>query len=324
MSARIPNAGMRNMMWQQVFRRWLALFSVLVCATNCGMKRNGTSTSLSDSNGTETVLQYVKCEPGEWKSDTGQCVPAGLPPDMPCAPGELELADGRCQPAGLPLDMQCPPGERPLKGGGCQPAGVPPEMCGPGFEPDGNMGCNPILPSEPCPFGLIAVPGETECHEVAPCGNGTWGDVPVDATTQFVNGAYAGNDSDGSKERPWKRIQDAVNSAEDNAIVAIAEGTYHENLNIDLQSIQLWGVCPRKVVVMGSPWGGDVINVSGVAASGTAIHNLAISGGARGTKVTDAENVTLDHVWIHDTNDSGVDVGPINDPTSVSLTSCLV
>src|SRR6185369_521075 len=75
-----------------------------------------------------------------------------------CPPGELQLDDGRCQPAGLPLDMQCPPGETPLDNGGCQPAGVPPEACGQGFEPDGQGGCNAILPPDPCPPGLMAVP----------------------------------------------------------------------------------------------------------------------------------------------------------------------
>src|SRR5262245_12038184 len=115
-----------------------------------------------------------------------------------CKAGEIPLAGGGCQPAGLPPDMPCPPGETPLAGGGCQPAGVPPEACGQGFEPDGQGGCNAILPADPCPPGLMAVPGDTKCHEVAPCDSGDYGTIPIDATTQFVNGAYAGNDSDGT------------------------------------------------------------------------------------------------------------------------------
>jgi len=79
--------------------------------------------------------------------------------EAPCGPGELELADGRCQPPGLPLDMPCPPGEAPLEDGSCQAAGVPPSECGDGFTSDGEGGCEPILPKDPCPDGLMAIPG---------------------------------------------------------------------------------------------------------------------------------------------------------------------
>src|SRR5712671_777933 len=101
---------------------------------------------------------------------------AGPPDAPPCAPGETLLDDGRCQPAGLPLDMPpCAPGEAELAGGGCQKAGIPPEACGEGFMPDGNDGCEPILPAATCPKGMMAVPGMTQCEEEAPCGFRTWG-----------------------------------------------------------------------------------------------------------------------------------------------------
>src|SRR5262245_57530554 len=69
----------------------------------------------------------------------------------PCAPADILLEDGRCQPPGLPLDMPCPPGETPLDDGSCEAAGVPPSQCGDGFEADGEAGCKPILPEQPCP-----------------------------------------------------------------------------------------------------------------------------------------------------------------------------
>src|SRR6185503_14706066 len=100
--------------------------------------------------------------------------PAGLPDDMPCPPGELPLAGGGCQPAGLPPDMPCP-GEIELGDGTCAPAPLPAIDCAEGFEPDGNGGCNAILPAAACPQGQMAIPGETACHEVALCGQGTWG-----------------------------------------------------------------------------------------------------------------------------------------------------
>src|SRR4051794_34219247 len=82
-----------------------------------------------------------------------------------CAPDETVLDDGRCQPPGLPLDIPpCGPGATLNSDGTCQKAGVPPDACGEGFEPDGYDGCAAILPSNPCPKGLIAVPGMTECQ----------------------------------------------------------------------------------------------------------------------------------------------------------------
>jgi hypothetical protein len=100
--------------------------------------------------------------------------PETRPPDVDpkpqeCAAWEFRRADGSCFSAGLPHDMPCPPGELLLEDGKtCQKAGVPPSACGAGFLPDGKDGCEPILPADPCPKGQMAVPGDTECHKVAP------------------------------------------------------------------------------------------------------------------------------------------------------------
>jgi len=79
----------------------------------------------------------------------------------------------------------CPSGQV-ASGGPCRTPGILPDECGEGFVADGRGGCDAILPPEPCPDGEMAIPGETACHEVAPCATGTWGDIPVDATTQFT------------------------------------------------------------------------------------------------------------------------------------------
>ncbi len=39
----------------------------------------------------------------------------------------------------------------------------------------------PILPAAPCSAGQIAVPGDETCRELASCGDGTWGDIPVES-----------------------------------------------------------------------------------------------------------------------------------------------
>src|SRR5262245_17256019 len=66
-----------------------------------------------------------------------------------CLPPNRIVAERCLEPA--VQDNGCPAGTLGLEDGSCQSAGVPPELCGAGFVPDGNMGCEPILPSEPCP-----------------------------------------------------------------------------------------------------------------------------------------------------------------------------
>ncbi|MBW2459900.1 MAG: hypothetical protein JRI68_35750, partial [Deltaproteobacteria bacterium] len=124
----------------------------------------------------------------------------------------------------------CVPGERPLDDGSCRPPGIPAYGCGEGFEHDGDRSCEPILPAAPCPIGTMAVPGDAECREVAPCGDGPWGAIPIEASTQHVDQSYAGGNSDGSAAMPWTTIAEGITAAAPGAIVAIASGSYVENL----------------------------------------------------------------------------------------------
>ncbi|WP_437630269.1 right-handed parallel beta-helix repeat-containing protein [Sorangium sp. So ce854] len=272
----------------------------------------------------DTDAGRAACLPGETPLDDGRCQPAGLPLDMPCPPGEMPLDDGRCQPAGLPLDMPCPPGEAPLDDGRCQPAGVPPEACGQGFEPDGRGGCNAALPEDPCPPGQMAIPGEIECHDVAPCGEGDYGTIPVDATTQFVDGSYPGEDSDGTRARPWKRIQDGIDHARAGAIVALAAGSYAEALAIDARPVRLWGRCPALVEVVGAEDAVAALQVLGEQASRSEIRGLAISGPGIGVVTSGAGEVVLAHAWIHDTADMGIVLEGSLGPSSMTVSGSLI
>lgn len=259
------------------------------------------------------------CGPGQVNRVGGGC----------CEAGELPLDDGRCLPAGM-QENGCPAGEVPVDGGpveegSCRPAGVPPDMCGDGFEPDGEGGCDPILPAEPCPKGMMAIPGETECHEVAACGDGKWGDVPVEANTQFVDGSYGGEKgpSDGSELRPWLEIQEGIDAAEDGSIVAVTDGTYAEDLEIGGKAVRLHGRCPEMVELTGSSSGSAAVLIV-EAADGTEVRGVAIRGDSFGVVSSGSKGVLLDQVWIHDTVGQGAHAENTYGETSLAIRRSLV
>ncbi|MBI4703320.1 MAG: DUF1565 domain-containing protein, partial [Deltaproteobacteria bacterium] len=165
-----------------------------------------------------------------------------------------------------------------LDDGTCQPAGIPPEMCAAGFEPDGKQGCEPILPPKPCPKGQMAVPGEASCRPVMPCPPGKWGELPVDEATEHVDGSYAGGDSDGSAAKPWTTIGEAVKAAAPGALVAVAAGTYTEDVLIKGKAVRLWGVCSEKVTIAGTEAEFAAVYIW-KGASGSGLGALAVTGG---------------------------------------------
>lgn len=235
----------------------------------------------------------------------GPTEPAPPEPPTPlagCWPGSREVLD-TCIPAGI-QDDGCLAGSRAV-GGTCVGPGVAPEACAPGFEPEGR-GCRAVLPPTACAAGQLAQLGETICHEVASCAVGTWGDIVVGATTQYVDVSYGGNDSDGSSAKPWVAIQPAVDAASSGATVAIAEGVYVEDVVVAGKPVTFWGRCPRLVSIQGSQAALAALSI-GSGAGGAVVRGLAVSGGAAGVLVQ-APNTEIDRAWIHDTAGYGVDV----------------
>ena len=207
-----------------------------------------------------------------------------------------------------------------LADGTCITPGMQPEQCAAGFAHDGDRACEPILPVEPCGAGMMAVPGDTSCREVAPCGDGPWGDIVVEPSTEHVDITYTAPDSDGTAERPWARIQDAVDDAAPGAIVAIAAGSYVEDLLIEGKSVRLWGRCPGLVEIAGSGAEGVVGVLSG--SSGTEIHTLAIRGHI-GIVASGPSPLLVDRVWVHDTSERGLLAQPTFGATSVHINGSL-
>lgn len=221
-----------------------------------------------------------------------------------------------------PVPGACAPGESEQDDGSCRAAGIPAELCGEGFAPTGDGSCDPVLPAGSCEAGRMAIPGQTECRPVAPCGGNRWGEAPVDATTQYVDGSYAGGNSDGTETAPWTTIQEAVDAAPADAVVAIAAGTYGGDVVVRDKPVRLWGKCPAEVEIVGSDYPHATVYVNG--AEGTEVHDLAITGPSSGVAVQDAVDVLFDRVWIHDTERSGATIRYSGEPTRATLSRSLV
>jgi hypothetical protein len=211
--------------------------------------------------------------------------------------------------------------------GSCIVPGVPPDGCANGFTYDDNGGCTPILPSADCGEGEMAVPGDTECHAVgapgdppacpsgrmaipgetscrpvADCGSGKWGSIPVDGTTQYVDGSYTGGSSDGSASKPWTNILNGVKAAASGAIVAVAAGTYLESVSIGGKPIKLWGRCPDMVKIASST---SAALAFAAGAEGSEVHRVALTGHGYGAWIQ-ASGVLVDAVWVQGTAQYGV------------------
>jgi hypothetical protein len=207
--------------------------------------------------------------------------------------------------------------------GSCLRPGIAPDGCAAGFEHDGAYGCEPILPADTCPPGLMAVPGEAACRPVMACGEGQWGDIPVDATTVYVDESYGGTDSDGSAVKPWTTIGEAVSAAPTGALIAVAAGSYAEDVLVTNKSLRLWGVCPERVEIVGMGTLFAAIDIIHNA-SGTEVHGLAIRGASRGLGLSGSVDVLVDRVWVHDTGLGGIDLSGAYGPTAAIVRGSLV
>ncbi|MBW2459109.1 MAG: right-handed parallel beta-helix repeat-containing protein [Deltaproteobacteria bacterium] len=265
------------------------------------------------------VLGCLGCGENE-PDDCGEGACGGAAPTDPCPPPHRLLDGDRCLPPGV-QDNGCAAGEHDPGDGSCLPAGIPPELCGTGFEPRDD-GCEPVLPDEPCPSGTMALPGETACRPVAPCGSGPWGDIPVEPNTVYVDGSYTGGSSDGSAATPFVTVTEAIDAASPGAIVAVAEGSYPESLEIT-KSVRLWGVCPEKVELIGAAPDDRVLFVHS-GGDGTEIRSLALTGARIGMLVAGVEDVVAAGLWVHDLAGMGFDIEGALGPASATVSDSLI
>ena len=204
--------------------------------------------------------------------------------------------------------------------GTCQSPGVGADSCASGFQwMDGGL-CEPTLPEEACPAGMMAIPGEVECRSVSPCSEEKFGLGPFDVGTSYVDGGYTGSDSDGSESKPWTTISDALDSAA--TTIAVAEGTYFEDLVVD-RAVSIIGRCAGLVEIRGSASGAAAILFLN-GASGSRVSDVAVTGSTYGVGALDAGDLSFQRVWIHDTGGRGFDVEVMSGETRAELHDSLV
>ena len=117
------------------------------------------------------------------------------------------------------------------------------------------LSCTPTEPTDtepvnPCEEGFIE-DEDGSCIAEA-CGLGTWGNLPVDGDTVYVN-VEAEPDGDGSESAPLTSIQAGLDAAGDagGGLVAVAGGDYAETLSMVKKhgGVHLAGRCRELVKI---------------------------------------------------------------------------
>ena len=110
------------------------------------------------------------------------------------------------------------------------------------------------------------------------CGSGKWGDIPIDGQTQHVDQSFTGV-SEGTSAAPWTTISEGVAAVASGGLVAIAAGSYIEDVVISGKPVRLHGVCPQQVELVGI--GGEP-GALFIQARPTEVQGIAIRGASIG------------------------------------------
>ena len=261
---------------------------------------------------------------------SGGCVDIAEPaPDggtlNKCAPGLKPMG-----PACVPIFDECQDDEVPMLGGGCKRVGVrecldgwglagppdwkckpigPPRTCLKGWEKVAGGWCEPILPKTKCPDGSMEKIGFSTCQPIGDCGTGTWGNIKTTASTIFVDQGHAKTGGKGTIAEPYKTIGEALAHATAGIQIAVAAGTYKEDLSISVD-IELAGRCAQMVNILGqaSAANGAPAVVFSSSADGSALRGFTISGLAGGIRVLGAQKVILEQLQVLSTGGIGISI----------------
>jgi len=219
----------------------------------------------------------------------------------------------------------CAPGEVIDDTGSCLAVGV--AACPDGFTPE-RGGCTAMVPDAPCPEGEMALPGETACAPVMDCGADKWGHIPQPpGTTRYVDQSYAGMDADGTIDRPYPTIDEALDGAPAGTTIAVTDGVYAEEVIVGRAqgAVQLHGRCPQRVTIAGT---GQMLfgsleltpNATGSLVSGFSVE----SANGFGVTVSGVQGIVLENLWVRDTINAGIAADNQLGPTALTLRRVLI
>lgn len=231
--------------------------------------------------------------------DSRLCVRPCEPPEDPVPPNLPGPNGGPLLPALEP----CPTGwvarEIPDLGG----SNVPLVICDP--FPNGAIVCGD---------GEAVLPGQGGCTRIAPeCPSGDFPeDLPTDRPVAYVRAGARGGD--GTRARPFGRIEDALSQSPIGAAIAVGTGRYEERVSLR-NGATLIGACPESVRILAtSP--GPAIEAS---LDGGAIERLTIVASSTAVSIADSSRLELTGVVVSSSDGGGIAVGPRGALTARSL-----
>ena len=196
--------------------RTLALVFGCAIASGCGS---------SSANGTDPAT----CTGPSCTTPQGDGCPEGLARDA---------ATGACLDVSPVED--CGPGTGAFLGSTtCKPVGW--TSCAAPFEADpSGWGCQPIAPRAACPAGTMATLGASACAPVGDCS----APFPPANATMFVDATFASTDA-----THYTSLFDAAQSANAGAVIAVAPGTYVEDVDVSRSNVTIVGKCAAQVII---------------------------------------------------------------------------
>ncbi len=226
-----------------------------------------------------------KCPAGQIPDASKGCVPVGIQGCAPIFLGE----DGLCRPS----IERCPAGQIPDASQGCVPVGI--QGCAAVFMEDDGV-CHPRMSK--CAPGSFAVPQQGCVPIDGPdgCGDAPWGAIPDAPGTVYVDQAYAGGGNDGSRDKPFLTLAEALLAATPGSRIALAEGNYAEAARVK-SGLEIAGRCASKVTLSGVLVvdGGLPATVWIDHAQGASVKNLTLAGAGIGV-IADSGSVLVDGV----------------------------
>lgn len=230
-------------------------------------------------------------------------------------PGEPDgPPDATWSPEGVPAEDFVPP----ALGAGCTG----------GWQRGDDGTCSPALPVN-CPAGSYGLPGGFCTHTaVADCPAGDYPDPGAEAVGMPRVHVRAGADAslaDGSAERPYATLGEAVARGGGGAWVLVAAGEYREQVTIPAgEGRRVLGVCAARAVIRGpgpAAQGGEAVVVRGFGTS-LDLRGVTVTGEGRGLAVGGGASLRLARVAVVANREHGVVAGGVG--TRLEVTDCVV